>query len=144
MSGKTHATSAGGVGSWEITSKLADYATDGVKSYGRASNVRFDAPVVGSLSNPDRKGNWLLAADGEVFRFDDAGRYYNACGDGLAELNGIHPLNMPIVGIISTSDGADYWLAAKNGGPFNFGDAEISGSGASEGMIVASATGPLL
>ncbi len=32
-------------------------------------------------------------------------------------------LNVPIIGIVSTADGRGYWLVAKDGGVFNFGDA---------------------
>jgi hypothetical protein len=41
---------------------------------------------------------------------------------------GAHPLNKPIVGMASTPDGGGYWLAASDGGIFNFGGAGFSGS----------------
>ena len=37
-------------------------------------------------------------------------------------------LNAPIVGIAATADGGGYWLVAKDGGVFNFGDAKFYGS----------------
>ena len=37
-------------------------------------------------------------------------------------------LNQPIVGIASTPDGGGYWLVAKDGGVFAFGDAHFFGS----------------
>ena len=41
---------------------------------------------------------------------------------------GGHHLNAPIVGIVATADGGGYWLVAKDGGIFNFGDAKFYGS----------------
>jgi hypothetical protein len=37
-------------------------------------------------------------------------------------------LNSPIVGIAGTSSGKGYWLVAKDGGVFSFGDASFHGS----------------
>ena len=39
-------------------------------------------------------------------------------------------LNRPVVGIAVTSTGKGYWLAADDGGVFNFGDARYFGSAA--------------
>jgi hypothetical protein len=39
-------------------------------------------------------------------------------------------LNRPVVGMAVTSTGKGYWLAAEDGGIFNFGDARWVGSAA--------------
>ena len=64
-------------------------------------------------------GYWLVASDGGVFNYGNAGF------DGSA--GSLH-LNKPIVGIAPTSDDGGYWLAASDGGVFNYGDAGFYGS----------------
>ena len=79
----------------------------------------LDAPVVGMAATPDGKGYWLVAADGGVFAFGDAGFYGSM---------GAKPLNQPVVGMAATPDGKGYWLVAADGGIFAFGDAAFYGS----------------
>jgi hypothetical protein len=67
----------------------------------------------------DGKGFWLVASDGGIFNFGDAG-FYGSTG-ALA-------LNKPIVAVSGTPDGRGYWLVASDGGIFNFGDAGFYGS----------------
>jgi hypothetical protein len=64
-------------------------------------------------------GYSLVASDGGVFSFGDAGFYGSEAGAHL---------NAPIVGIASTPDGLGYWLVASDGGVFSFGDAGFYGS----------------
>jgi hypothetical protein len=64
-------------------------------------------------------GYRLVASDGGIFAFGDAG-YYGSTGGSI--------LNRPIVGMATTSDGAGYWLVASDGGIFAFGDAGYYGS----------------
>jgi hypothetical protein len=42
----------------------------------------LDAPVVGMAATPDGMGHWLVAADGGVFAFGDAGFFgrWGRCG----------------------------------------------------------------
>ena len=40
-------------------------------------------------------------------------------------------LNKPIVGMMSTFDGAGYWLTASDGGIFSYGDTGFYGSAGS-------------
>ena len=68
---------------------------------------------------PTARGYWLVAADGGIFTFGDAG-FYGSTG-GLR-------LDQPIVGMAATPDGGGYWLVAKDGGIFTFGDAAFHGS----------------
>jgi len=66
-----------------------------------------------SLSpSADDQGYWLVASDGGVFAFGDAG-YFGSMG-------GQH-LNQPIVGIAADNTTYGYWLVASDGGLFAFG-----------------------
>ena len=68
---------------------------------------------------PDGRGYWLVASDGGVFAFGDAGFYGSMGGTRL---------NKPIVGIAASPDGKGYWLVASDGGVFAFGSAAFDGS----------------
>ena len=70
-------------------------------------------------ATPDGGGYWLVASDGGIFTFGDAG-FYGSTGDIR--------LNKPIVGMAATPDGGGYWLVASDGGIFTFGDASFYGS----------------
>jgi hypothetical protein len=71
------------------------------------------------MNRPDSGGYWLVASDGGIFAFGDAG-FYGSTG-------ALH-LNAPIVGIKATASGTGYWLAAADGGIFAFGNATFQGS----------------
>ena len=82
----------------------------------------FSSPTAGDRYTyvaPTTHGYWMVAADGGVFSFGDAG-YAGSMG-------GQH-LNAPIVGIAPTADGLGYWMVAADGGVFSFGDAGYAGS----------------
>jgi len=64
-------------------------------------------------------GYWLVASDGGIFAFGDAG-FFGSTG-GMR-------LNQPIVGMAATPSGNGYWLVATDGGMFTFGDAGFFGS----------------
>jgi hypothetical protein len=70
-------------------------------------------------ATPDGGGYWLVASDGGIFTFGDAG-FFGSTG-------GRH-LNQPVVGMAATPDGGGYWLVASDGGIFTFGDAGFFGS----------------
>ena len=70
-------------------------------------------------ATPDGKGYWLVAADGGIFAFGDAGFYGST---------GALRLNRPVVGMAATPDGKGYWLVAADGGIFTFGNAPYLGS----------------
>ncbi len=63
-------------------------------------------------------GYSLVGADGSVYHF--------ATPD-LGSMAG-RPLNAPVIGMAMTPTGGGYWLVAKDGGIFSFGDATFLGS----------------
>ena len=76
------------------------------------------APGV-SCSGLPSGGYWLVAADGGIFPFGNAG--------GFGSTGNVR-LNQPVVGMAATPDGRGYWLVAADGGIFPFGDAGGFGS----------------
>jgi N-acetylmuramoyl-L-alanine amidase len=60
-----------------------------------------NAPIVGMAATPDGGGYWLVASDGGIFTFGDAGFFGSEGGTAL---------NAPIVGMATTPDGGGYWL----------------------------------
>jgi hypothetical protein len=70
-------------------------------------------------ASSDGQGYWMVASDGGIFTFGDAG-YFGSTGN-------LH-LNQPVVGMAATPDGQGYWLVAADGGIFTFGDAGYFGS----------------
>ena len=64
-------------------------------------------------------GYWLVANDGGVFAYGDAGFFGST---------GAMRLTKPVNGIAATPSALGYWLVASDGGIFAFGDAEFLGS----------------
>jgi hypothetical protein len=64
-------------------------------------------------------GYWLVASDGGIFNYGDAG--FEGSAGSIA-------LDKPIVGMLGTSDGGGYWLVASDGGVFSYGAAVFNGS----------------
>ncbi len=85
------------------------------------NGVLPDAPGKGVIINDDPKGQgyWLVASDGGIFSFADAG-FHGSTGN--------IKLNQPIVGMTPTPSGRGYWMVARDGGIFSFGDAAFHGS----------------
>jgi subtilisin family serine protease len=74
----------------------------------------------GTVPTPrDSLGYWMVATDGGIFAFGDAG-FFGSTGDLV--------LNSPIVGMARTVTGRGYWMVAADGGIFTFGDAKFFGS----------------
>jgi parallel beta-helix repeat protein len=106
---------------------------------GSMGGTHLNAPVVGIASTPGSvdaatgsivpDGYWLVASDGGVFNFGNAGF--------LGSMGGTH-LNAPIVGIVPGAYALNfanfslqttgYSLVASDGGVFNFGSANFFGS----------------
>jgi hypothetical protein len=85
--------------------------------------------VVGITPTSSKNGYWLVASDGGVFAFGDAGFVGSIPGLGLAPAgttSGKH-LNAPIVGMVPSANGQGYFLVGSDGGVFAF-NANFSGS----------------
>ena len=72
-----------------------------------------------AVATPSGNGYWLVATDGGIFAYGDAG-FFGSLGDRV--------LNKPITGMVPTPTGNGYWLVASDGGIFAFGDADFFGS----------------
>jgi hypothetical protein len=70
-------------------------------------------------ATPSGNGYWLVAADGGIFAYGDAGFYGSA---------GSIRLNEPVVGMAPFGNDAGYWLVAADGGVFTYGAAPFLGS----------------
>ena len=81
--------------------------------------TNLQSSVVGMAGTPDGSGYWLVAGDGGVFAFGDAGFHGSVSGQTLQR---------DVVGIASTPDGGGYWEVGADGGVFAFGDAGFFGS----------------
>jgi hypothetical protein len=86
---------------------------------GDPTTLSLNRPIVGMASTPDGGGYWLVASDGGIFNYGNAGFFGTAGGIRL---------NRPIVGMAATPDGGGYWLVASDGGIFAYGDARFYGS----------------
>ena len=71
------------------------------------------------MATPERQGYWLVAADGGIFSFGDAG-FYGSMGGGT--------LNAPIVGDRRHTERPRLLAGGADGGVFAFGDAGFHGS----------------
>ena len=89
------------------------------KNLGDTSKVALWKPVVGMSPTSDAGGYWLVASDGGIFSYGDAGFYGSTGGVRLVR---------PIVGMATTPDAGGYWMVASDGGIFAFGDAPFHGS----------------
>ena len=105
---------------YEADGFLSPFGNDNYLVYlGDLSAQPLNQPVVGMAQTADGGGYWMVAADGGVFAYGDAGFYGSA---------GNIQLNKPIVGMAATKDGKGYWLVASDGGIFAYGDATFHGS----------------
>ena len=70
-------------------------------------------------ATPDENGYWLVASDGGIFAYGDAGFFGSTGGKRWWRRSSAWP---------ATPDGGGYWLVASDGGIFSFGDAHFYGS----------------
>ncbi len=82
-------------------------------------NVKLAKPIVGAAVTPNSAGFWMVASDGGLFAFGNAGFHGSLGAVKLAK---------PIVAMAATPDGGGYWMVASDGGVFAFGDAGFHGS----------------
>ena len=68
--------------------------------------------------HPDGKGYWLVAADGGIFNYGDAGFYGSAGNQNLPDW---------VVGMVASPDGGGYLMATANGVVLPYGDAKAYG-----------------
>jgi ligand-binding sensor domain-containing protein len=109
--------------SYEANGAITSFGNDAYLSYlGDLSVSVLNKPVVGMAQTADGGGYWMVASDGGIFAYGDAGFYGSA---------GNLSLNEPIVGMAATPDGKGYWLVASDGGIFAYGDATFYGSAGS-------------
>jgi len=116
-------TPHGGYYTYESNGAITSFGNDSYLSYlGDLSVSALNQPIVGMAQTHDGGGYWLVASDGGIFAYGDAGFYGSA---------GNLTLNKPIVGMAATPDGKGYWLVASDGGIFAYGDATFYGSAGS-------------
>jgi len=78
-------------------------------------NTAVNPPTeAASKPNSTGLGYWLVASDGGVFSFGDAG-FHGSAGDII--------FNQSIAAMTATLSGDGYWLVSSNGGIFAFGNA---------------------
>ena len=92
-------------------------ATDQVYAFSGSAGV--PGPPSPPPPAPPNSSYWLVASDGGVFDFGNAG-FYGSTGSIR--------LNKPVVGMAPTPSKNGYWLVASDGGIFNYGDAAFFGS----------------
>jgi hypothetical protein len=105
---------------YEADGIITPFGNDNFLTYlGNLGATPLNQPIVGMATTADGGGYWMVASDGGIFAFGDAGFYGSMGGK---------PLNDPIAGMAATPDGKGYWLVASDGGIFAFGDANFYGS----------------
>ncbi len=87
--------------------------------YAFSGSAGIPGPPSAPPPAPPNSSYWLVASDGGIFTFGNAG-FYGSAG-GL-------PLVRPVVGMAPTASKAGYWLVASDGGIFSYGDAAFHGS----------------
>ena len=107
-------------GAWSASGGGAPRTVSGpLACYGSMAGRALSRPIVGIAATPSDQGYWLVASDGGIFTFGNAGFFGST---------GAIRLNQPIVGMAPTPDGQGYWLVASDGGIFSLGDAIFYGS----------------
>ena len=101
------------------------------KPAGGSNSFVPNASIVNITPTADGKGYWMVAEDGGVFSFGDAG-YYGSSGQinpaqPAGGTNSFKPAE-PIQSMIPSVDDKGYLMIAADGGVFAFGDAPFLGS----------------
>ncbi len=117
------------------------------KPAGGANSFVPNKPINGMVATAGGQGYWMVASDGGVFAFGNAGFLGSAGQISPAQAaggsNAFIPTN-PIVGMVPTSDGKGYWMVATDGGVFAFGDAGFVGSCPTQGSVCNGDPNPII
>jgi len=92
-------------------------STDQVYAFSGSAGI--PGPPSPPPAAPGNSSYWLVASDGGIFNFGNAGFHGSA---------GSIALNKPVVGMAPTASTDGYWLVASDGGIFTYGDADFYGS----------------
>ena len=79
---------AAATGWWRPTAGSSPSETPA--SYGSTGNIHLNRPVVGMAATPSGGGYWLVASDGGIFTFGDAGFYGSTGKPGPGQAGGRH------------------------------------------------------
>ncbi|HLM95073.1 MAG TPA: hypothetical protein VK283_02090, partial [Acidimicrobiales bacterium] len=117
-------------GYWLVGSDGGIFSFGAASFHGSMGGISLQRPVVGITPTASRNGYWLVASDGGIFSFGDSGFYGSIPGLGLHPAGSGLPnsLDGPIVGMVPTRTGHGYFMVARDGGVFAFGDARFEGS----------------
>jgi hypothetical protein len=126
------------LGTLAAASLLGTIAT----GHAAAQPTRPLPPAATVASTTPADGYLLIGADGSAYPFGTQS-YGSVYSDGITGLYGSHPLAAPVVGGAPTPDGKGYWLVAKDGGVFNFGDAQFYGNTYTLGLTGLGGSHPL-
>jgi len=137
-----------GPGYWLVGANGSVQAEGGAPYLGSISQAlpAGQAPhssVVAMVPTPQGQGYWMVTAGGGVFSFGNAKFFGNPYTQGLTGLGGPHPLAAPIVGMVPAPGGQGYWMVAKDGGVFSFGDAPFLGNTYTQGLTGLGGPHPL-
>jgi hypothetical protein len=104
----------------------------------------LNGPIVAAEATPDGHGYRMFAADGGVFDFGDAVFEGSLPGEFITPAQPISGAVTYPFGAGPNPNNAGYWLVAKDGGIFTFGNAPFEGSAAGQvyGSVVSMATTP--
>ncbi len=87
--------------------------------YAFSGSAGLPGPPSPAPPAPPNSSYWMVASDGGVFTFGNAG-FFGSTGS-IA-------LNKPVVAMAPTASKRGYWLVASDGGIFDYGDAGFFGS----------------
>ncbi|MGH8973945.1 MAG: hypothetical protein ACRD0C_12175, partial [Acidimicrobiia bacterium] len=86
--------------------------------FGSTGSVKLAQPVMGIAPTANGAGYWMVARDGGIFSFGDAGFFGSLPGSKVPG---------PAAAVRPTRTGGGYLIATTNGTVVNFGDAPSLG-----------------
>jgi hypothetical protein len=122
----------GNAGYWFVARDGGIFSYGDATFHGSLGATPQTSPVVAMAATPTGGGYYLAEANGTVaggsdrtHPFGDARLFTD--GHGHTDASSYH-LNQPLVGMATTPTGNGYWLLARDGGIFSYGDAAFYGS----------------